>query len=181
MQLCSRSTLSIFTPCTCTRVKWSVCPSVVCYCYPVGCAYVQGVKCSLIPRPLSAFFTCRKKKERGPGIQSHVTIKRWQSGVALASPLSRRLQTYLSSLVFQTCLCEASEDRTTFADSQYSLLFHLCQTRVLENCACPRIIFMIRHPFYPSIWGHITQVMLDPRLPLFTRVCWKDRGACRQV
>ena len=26
---------------------------------------------------------------------------------------------------------------------------------------------MIRHPSYPGIWGYITHVTLDPRLPLF--------------
>ena len=89
----------------------------------------------------------------------------------------RRFQTCLAFLVDQTKLCEASKDRTTLADSQCSLLFHCYWTRVLENRTHPRAIFMIRHPSYPSVWAYVMHVTLDPRLPLFSRVHWKDRGA----
>ena len=82
----------------------------------------------------------------------------------------RRFQTYLASLVDQMKLCEASKDRTTLTDSQCSFLFHPYRTRVLENRAHPRAIFMIRHPSYPSLWAYVAHVILDPRLPLFSRV-----------
>ena len=32
--------------------------------------------------------------------------------------------------------------------------------------SCPRAIFTIHHPSYPSIWAYVTHVTLDPRLPL---------------
>ena len=130
---------------------------------------------SLVPSPLSAFFTCRKKTREGLG--SKVTwqmLAKWRCASLAAK---RRLQTCLASLVDQTKLCEASKDRTTLADSQCSLLFHPHWTRELENRARPRAIFTIRHPSYPSIWAYVAHVTLDPRLPLFSRVRWKDRGA----
>ncbi len=121
------------------------------------------------PGPSQLFSLAGKKRERAWDLKSH--DKCWQNGVAPCSLATKhRFQTCLASLVNQTKLCEASKDRTTLADSQCSLLFHLYQTRELENRACPRAIFTVHHPSYPSIWAYVTHVTLDPRLPLFSRV-----------
>ena len=130
---------------------------------------------SLVPSPLSAFFTCRKKTIEGLG--SNVMwqmLAKWRCASLTAK---RQFQTRLASLVDQTKFCEASKDCTTLTDSQHSLPFHPYWTRVLENRAHPRAIFTIHHPSYPSIWAYVAHVTLDPRLPLFSRVRWKDRGA----
>ena len=70
-------------------------------------------------------------------------------------PAKRRFQTYLASLVNKSQLSEAYKGRSTLTD-----------TRMAFPCA----IFTIHHAFYPCMWAYVGHVILDTRLPLFSRV-----------
>ena len=124
------------------------------------------------PGPSQLFSLAGKKRERAWYLKSR--DKRWQNGVALASPQSvdfkpvwhlwstkhssaRPLRIVLRSLIvsvafFFTCI---EPERSKIA---------------LKNRARPRAIFTFRHPSYPSIWAYVTHVTLDPRFPFFSRV-----------
>ena len=45
-----------------------------------------------------------------------------------------------------------------------------------ERSKIARAIITIRHPSYPSIWAYVTHVILDTRLPLFSRATLKRSG-----
>ena len=47
------------------------------------------------------------------------------------------------------------------------------EPRTLTNHAHPCAIFTILY----QVYGHMSHVTLDPRLPLFSRMRWKDQGA----
>ena len=58
-------------------------------------------------------------------------------------------------------------------------ILHPRRTAELENMARPHAIITICHPSYPYNILHgayITHMMLDPKLPFFSRVRWRDLG-----
>ena len=160
---------------------WSACNTELCvfmYLAQVATKIIASnvyCKTSLVPQaPLSIFHLQEKKKERG-GLVSKVTWQTLAKWCLTTKPLISSL-----SVIFGLLNISLWSFWGLYYSSQYSLLFHLCQTRALENRARSRAIFTIRHSSYPGIWRYVTHMTLDPMLPLVSCVCWKDRGAWGQ-
>ena len=129
--------------------------------------------CSLVPRPLSAFLTCRKKT-RG-GLVSKVTCQTlhysWHDAIRKVRPITGDFKP-VGIFQFMKC-CSVKPQRIVLHSPK--ALDIMSFTRVeLE-----RLKIWLAHgqfsrsatlPTYPSIWAYVTHVILDPRLPFF-RAC----------